>query len=191
MAKEFYTPKNNVSPEGTYQRSDNIREYVLTRGEAMRFLCLFGISIILSCTPSIVKPVKLIYTEDIDSWKGLDFIELETHPEFSTMQLQIKELSNGDKLYDYVNTVRVKRPVYTDCSSFSYKSLSKTDCETSGGDYHITCHHQFFIRTNGQTKNKYIVQYRPVGRCKTDCARRPSSRPCTQKELSEREENEN
>ena len=35
MATEEFTPKNNTSPEGGWQRSTDIREYVLTRGEAV------------------------------------------------------------------------------------------------------------------------------------------------------------
>lgn len=152
----------------------------------MKVYLLIILAIIVSCAPPIVKPVKLIYTEDIDSWKGQALIELETHPEFSTMHLQVKELSNGDKLYDYVNTITIKRSIYIDCNSISYKSLSKTGCETSGGDYNITCHHQFFVRTNKQTKDKYIVQYRPIGRCKTNCDRRPVSKQCTEAEINKR-----
>jgi cysteine synthase len=38
MASEEFIPKNNLSPEGTYQRSIDYRVYTLTRGEAVEMI---------------------------------------------------------------------------------------------------------------------------------------------------------
>lgn len=38
MATEDFIPKNNTTPEGGWQRSVDTREYVLTRGEAVKMI---------------------------------------------------------------------------------------------------------------------------------------------------------
>ncbi len=126
----------------------------------MRFLYIFVMIGLVGCAGKSVRQ------EDVESWKGVQFSELESHPVYSTMELKKTELSTGETLYDYVNsnTHQTQKSCFT--NAYGYTSCS------GGGMQTVKCNHQFFV------KNNVIVKYRPLGVCYTDCSRRPESRTC-------------
>ncbi len=110
---------------------------------------------------SIWKSVK---QEDLNAWKGVDLIELETHPLFTTLPFTKRLLSDDSELHIFNNS----RTASVNCNHDKF--LNTTSC--SGGDT-ITCSNQFFV------KNGKVIEYRPVGKCYTDCSTRPKSKPCS------------
>jgi len=123
----------------------------------MKFLIL-SLLLLSSCAT--------VQQADVDAWKGVNVIELETHPVFSSMSLEKRELSNGTIQYNYIN--KGSRTSPTNC----YKNMNgSTNCY-GGNSVSITCNNQFSV------KDKIVLEYRPLGKCYTDCSARPESRPC-------------
>ncbi len=117
-------------------------------------------TVITSCA------LRGIRQDDLDAWKGVDLIELETHQLFSTVPLQKNDLSDGTTLYNYSNSNSHTNPVNCFTNAYGYTNCSGGDTST------VTCSNQFFV------KNKKVLSYRAIGSCYTDCSVRPASRPC-------------
>jgi hypothetical protein len=114
-------------------------------------------------------PARGIREVDLDAWRGVPVIELETHALFSTLPRSVRHLSDGSQLWTFSNC----RGGVTDtrCGSYRTGNFVATNC--SGGEaYQTCCQNQFIIR------DAVVEQYRPVGHCYTDCTTRPASREC-------------
>lgn len=91
-----------------------------------------------------------VHQSDLVAWQGAPVRELQTHSFFSTLPKRVETLGDGQELW-----------IYSNCG---------TSCATIGnsvscGD--VCCSNQFFVR------HGVVEQYRPVGRCRTDCSVRP------------------
>jgi hypothetical protein len=102
---------------------------------------------------------------DLQAWKGVAVIELQTHPLFSTLPKRVEVLSDGSEMWTFSNCHTQSDPVT--CNTIS----STTTC-SGGGQSEACCHNQFFVRAG------VVEGYRPVGNCYTDCSVRPASRQC-------------
>lgn len=125
-----------------------------------KWIMFILVALITSCAHKGVRQA------DLDSWKGVDLIELETHQLFSTIPLQKSELSDGTTLYNYSNSGSKKMPTNCFTNAYGYTSCS------GGGTKTTTCSNQFFV------KDKKVLSYRALGKCYTDCSVRPPSKPC-------------
>lgn len=101
---------------------------------------------------------------DLVAWRAVPVIELERHPEFSSMPLEKRPLSDGSELWVHTNCGSSTTPV--NCTSAVVYGKTQTTC---GGGQTVTqcCHHQFVVRAS------MVEEYRPVGDCMTNCSRRP------------------
>lgn len=110
--------------------------------------------------------------KDVDAWLGVDVIELETHPVFSTMQLKKQKLSDGRVMFDYIERTHHRNDVQCYDDGFGRRGMRSRTC-TGGERVTFECHNQFFV------KGKIIQSYRPSGACYTNCSLRPASNPCS------------
>ncbi len=97
-------------------------------------------------------------------------IELERHAVFSGFPRSVQNLSDGSELWTYTACVENQEDV--ECRSYRVFGTVQTKCR--GGEVNrYCCRHQFFLRGG------VVEEYRPLGSCRTSCARRPPSHPCT------------
>lgn len=131
----------------------------------MRRAGLFAL-IIAGCATS--TPARGVRQSDLEAWKGAPLIKLETHALFSSAPLTRRRLSDGSELWDY-RTCRTYQDDLRCTSSRGVFGTVDTSC-TGGGTSSSCCHNQFFVRGGA------VESYRPVGRCYTDCIKRPGGR---------------
>lgn len=126
--------------------------------------------VLLSCGrgPQVRAP-------DLASWRGIPLIELETHPDFSSMPLERRSLSDGSELRTY----SACGTYVTDsrCTAVGYANWATVNCR-NGQKVTRCCDNQFLVRSN------VVEWYRTVGPCMTACWVRPISRPCSDAEAA-------
>ena len=117
-------------------------------------------------------PTPKVRTADLQAWRGVSVVELETQPMFSSMRREVRPISDGSEMWifsaceSYVTDTR--------CSAYGSSTWAVANCR---GGQRVTrcCDNQFLVR------ERRVEWYRPVGPCFTDCDTRPSSAPCAQK----------
>lgn len=92
-----------------------------------------------------------VFKSDLVAWQGAPVRDLQIHPFFSTLPKQVEVLGGGEELWTYSNCA-------TTCAGGGGVATCRDVC----------CSNQFFVRDG------MVEQYRPVGRCRTDCSVRPS-----------------
>jgi hypothetical protein len=112
-----------------------------------------------SCTTT-----RTVRQEDLNSWVNVRVIELETHPIFSSMQLEKRKLSDGSELWIYTNQGEPHTRCFTNpfSNQFGY-----VNCSTA----QAVCSNQFLVNQG------YVKWYKPIGNCYTDCTLRPNDLP--------------
>lgn len=108
---------------------------------------------------------------DLASWSGKPVHMLDAHPVFNTMPVEVRRLSDGTEVRNYVNGMAVES-----CfgnargSSFSPMTVFVSSSSFCSSQF-AACNNQFYI------KNGYVTRYIPVGsggaRCFTDARTRP------------------
>jgi hypothetical protein len=120
--------------------------------------------LILLLNVAMAACAHLVRDDDLNAWKGVPLIELETHPFFSSLPLEKRPLSNGQELWIYSNT---EAHADGECSDGDCQAKIKTK----------GCLNQFMV-SGGQ-----VLEYRPIPlhiiSCVTTCKTRPASRPCS------------
>jgi hypothetical protein len=123
-----------------------------------------------ACGPSYYETHK-VRSVDLEAWRGVPLVELETHAMFSTMPRKVQPLSDGGEMWTYSACETWQTDVR--CTTYRGSSWAATNC--NGGEVGQTCcHNQFYV------KDKTVHWYRPNGACFTDCGVRPASRACKQ-----------
>ena len=112
-----------------------------------------------ACARNQRLPVRM---EDVYAWSGVNVIELQMHPFFSTLPKREEVLSDGRRLWTYANCTAT--PV-----TCRPRPFGQTEC--TGGNQ-VCCHNQFVVAGD------VVEAYRPVGTCATNCSVRPASRAC-------------
>lgn len=112
-----------------------------------------------------------VQQKNLDAWIGQPASKLEIHPVFSTMDLEVRNLSDGSQMLNYVNGRQLSQ-CFGRASTNSYGqsvvvAQGNNFCSTS----FAACNNQFLVRDG-------IVQwYRPVGsggaRCMTNDSLNP------------------
>ncbi|MEN6620796.1 MAG: hypothetical protein ABFD50_04550 [Smithella sp.] len=137
----------------------------------MKYMYICLILTQMSCANLIGqdKP-KSIRQVDLDSWKNVSRIELETHPFFTQFERKVQKLSNGNELWIYSNCHDYTNPI--SCNSYSWsRQFNSLQC-AGGNTERVCCHNQFFVDEDK------VIEYRPVGRCYTDCIVVPQNKLC-------------
>ncbi len=141
-------------------------------------ISIIGVSLIMSgCVAN-----KTVRPQDVESWKGVPVIALDTHSIFSTMPMVRTKVSSGIEMRNYVNSKQYSQcshsgygSTYGDINAYSggYASLSSnsyynafTNC-TKGTS---TCNNIFYIK-----KGK-VLEYAPTAQCYTDERAKPEAR---------------
>lgn len=134
---------------------------------------------ILSMGPKIITRIVLaasllvacVQQKNLDAWVGQPASKLEAHPVFSTMNLEVRNLSDGSQMLNYVNGKQVSQCFGGATSNRYGQSVVVVQgnqfCSTS----FAACNNQFLVRDG-------IIQwYRPVGsggaRCMTNDSLNP------------------
>lgn len=103
----------------------------------------------------------------IDSWRGVDLIVLERHPNFAHLSPAVRRLSDGTETW-----------VYTKCLSSAFTMGSTAplvDGNVRGGTFGASrtsyrqdcCYSQFYIGST-PAGNQQVLSYRPVN-CRLHC----------------------
>jgi hypothetical protein len=122
---------------------------------------VFSISLLSAC----------VQQENLDAWVGQPVSKLEVHPVFNTMDLEIRNLSDGSQVRNYVNGKQVSQ-CFGGARANSYGQSvvvvqGNSFCSTS----YAACNNQFLVRDG-------IVQwYRPVGSGGARCFTNDSLNP--------------
>jgi len=112
-----------------------------------------------------------VQQKNLDAWVGQPASILEAHPVFSTMDLEVRNLSDGSQMLNYVNGKQVSQCFGGATANGYGQSVvvvrGNQFCSTS----FAACNNQFLVRDG-------IVQwYRPVGsggaRCMTNNSLNP------------------
>jgi hypothetical protein len=100
---------------------------------------------------------------DLASWTGAQQIDLEKHAYFSTLQRELRPLSDGSEMWVYP-VCSTKRDAKCSQSAWSWN----TEC--TAHDVKKCCNHQFVLR------NGSVESYRMLGTCRVGCGIRPDSK---------------
>lgn len=112
-----------------------------------------------------------VQQKNLDAWVGQPVSKLEAHPVFSTMDLEVRNLSDGSQMLNYVNG----REVSQCFGGATTNNFGQSVVVVQGNQFCSTrfaaCNNQFLVRGG-------IVQwYRPVGsggaRCMTNDSLNP------------------
>lgn len=95
-----------------------------------------------------------VHQEDLDAWVGIPVDRLDFHPLFMPMPMTSRTTQNGVEIRVYRNS-----KANSSCSI----NYGKVSCDSD----EVTCNNVFFV------KDGAVIEYRPVGRCKTDLSTRP------------------
>jgi hypothetical protein len=133
----------------------------------MRKIGLLSIFIFLisGCAFRTVRQV------DIDAWKDVPVIALDTHSLFITVPMVRTITDQGIEIRDYVNKVG-----YSSCAGSAGGMGSRSGFVMSYGNFSsfqsctarmVGCDNIFYIRDG------IVIQYKPVGQCYTDESLQP------------------
>jgi hypothetical protein len=100
---------------------------------------------------------QTVHVEDLDAWKNIPVIALDTHTLFATLPMTKQISSDGIEIRNYSNGRESVQ-----CSRFG----NFTRCNSSP----TVCSNLFYI-----SKGK-VLEYAPTGACKTDETVRPQER---------------
>jgi hypothetical protein len=117
-------------------------------------------------TQSMLAQEAASQQEDVDSWRGVPLIELETHPVYSTLPRQASELSDGTQLWSYSRCTQYEVPAR--CTGYPIGSVQFTQC--TGGRVDQTCCIRQFRIAGGA-----VQSFRALGPCLTGCRFRPGA----------------
>lgn len=118
---------------------------------------------LVACAPG--APAQGVRQSDIEAWRGAPVIQLETHALFSAAPLTRRRLSDGSEMWDYTTCRSYQEDMQCISARGAFGTVG-TNC-SGGGTSTTCCHNQFFVRGGA------VESYRPVGRCYTDCIKRP------------------
>ena len=144
--------KANLAEVGVRRDDDSMKTLVAS---LTLLVCVTG----LGCVHAQVRQ------SDLDAWRGVSRVELQTHPLFSTLPKQVEVLPDGSEQWRYSNCSTSTSPVV--CNR-----VGQTNICSGGRPRETCCHNQFLVQGD------YVVVYRAVGNCYTDCTTRPASRMC-------------
>lgn len=105
----------------------------------------------------------------LDAWVRHSPDELASHPHFSKMELERRELQDFRELYVY--TQQITGPSETECYEDNGRTVCSGPPASVGG-----CWHRFLVY-QGQIESYRMLSYGGA-RCVPDCRLRPESRPC-------------
>ena len=131
----------------------------------MRWMIGLAVGLVVAgCATAGAREVR---QADIEAWREVPVLELETHPLFSTVPLTRRRLSDGSEMWDYLSC----RSYQEDMNCLSNKGILGVNTTCSGGGTRTNCcHNQFIVRAG------VVESYQPRGRCYTDCSKRPGAR---------------
>ena len=127
---------------------------------------LFAGFVVVSCGGSSSRPK--VNPADLDAWRGIPIIELETHPVFSVQRRTVRELSDGSQMWIFSRCFDEGE----DCAAVVTRSGNLGTARTHCSSGTSCCHNQFIIR-KGTVERREVI-----GPCFTTCDGRPASRPC-------------
>lgn len=107
-----------------------------------------------------------VQQKNLDAWVGQPATKLESHPVFSTMNLEVRNLSDGSQMLNFVNGRQVSQCFgNARANAFGGSVVTVTGNEFCSTRF-AACNNQFLI------KDGIVQWYRPVGsggaRCFTD-----------------------
>lgn len=129
----------------------------------MKRMVLVGFLAVAAASACGPEP-KVVRQSDLEAWRQVPVIELESHAFFSTVPLNKRRLSDGSEMWVFSNCQSTDEDVH--CRTTSSVFGVDTRCG-GGGTSRSCCHNQFIVR------NGWVESYRPVGNCYTNCGVRP------------------
>ncbi len=131
----------------------------------MRKLLILSILIILNgCVIN-----NTVRQKDLDTWVGIPIEALETHSFFVTVPLYKTKTESGIEIWNYANGDDVAKCFSHGNASGNYGYVSGTSFTTCSSGK-VVCNNLFYI------KDKHVLEYKPVGSCRTDETVQPESR---------------
>lgn len=101
---------------------------------------------------------------DLDAWVSVPVVYLESHSLFSTLPVKVTPAPGGGEIRNYMNGADVQNCTATVSAPKNMRFATADEtCVTT----RVGCNNRFLVR-DGK-----VVEYRPVGQCKTDERVRP------------------